>query len=143
MRKTDIAKGHFAKVNELDATNKAAIKELTSLYFDHRQFKKAIEFAGKCEGCENADKVIAISNYRLENYGAAIKGLTAVLAKNPNDAEATYTMGRSYLDMEQYKTAVPWYNKAVQLDTTKNMWAYELGLLYYNLNDFKKCCKII
>lgn len=137
MRKTDIAKGHFTKLYELDPANKAAIRELTSLYFDYRQFQKAIEFAGKCAGCENAEKILAMSNYHLEDYGAAVKGLLCVIAKTPNDAEATYTLGRSYLDMEQYKQAVPYYNKAVELDATKNVWAYELGLLYYNLNDFK------
>ena len=137
MRKTDVAKGLFTKVYEMDPANQNAIKELMALCFDYRQFKKAIEFASKCTGCENAEKILALSNYHLEDYGAAIKGLTNVVAKNPNDAEANYTMGRSYLDMEQYKAAVPWYNKAVQLDATKNLWAYELGLLYYNLNDFK------
>ena len=68
---------------------------------------------------------------------AAVKGLLDVVAKTPNDAEATYTLARSYLDMEQYKLAVPYYNKAVAMDASKNVWAYELGLLYYNLNDFK------
>jgi tetratricopeptide (TPR) repeat protein len=137
MRKTDVAKGVFTKVYEMDATNLAAIKELMTLCFDYRQFKKSVELASKCTGCENAERIIALSNYHMEDYGAAIKGLTNVLAKNPADAEATYTMGRSYLDMEQYKAAVPWYNKAVKLDANKNAWAYELGLLYYNLNDFK------
>ncbi len=137
MRKTDVAKGLFTKVYELDPSNKTAIKELTSLFFDYRQFQQAVEFATKCTGCENAEKILAMSNYHLEDYGAAVKGLLSVLAKNPNDAEATYTLGRSYLDMEQYKAAVPYYNKAVVLDVSKNVWAYELGLLYYNLNDFK------
>lgn len=137
MRKTDVAKGWFTKLYEADPTNQAAIKELTTLYFDYRQFAKAIEFAGKCTGCENAEKIIAISNYHLEDYGAAVKGLLNVVAKNPNDAEATYTLARSYLDMEQYKQAVPYYNKAVAMDASKNVWAYELGLLYYNQNDFK------
>jgi tetratricopeptide (TPR) repeat protein len=137
MRKTDIAKGFFTKVYELDPLNKPAIKELATLCFDYRQFKQAIEFASKCSGCENAERILAISNYHLEDYGAAIKGLSAVVNKNPNDAEAAYTLGRCYMDMEQFKAAIPWYNKAVQLDPTKNIWAYELGLLYYNGNDFK------
>ena len=137
MRKTDIAKGYFTKVTELEPANKAAIKELATLYYDYRQYQKAIEFASKCASCENAERIIAMSNYQLEDYGAAVKGLQSVLTKNPTDAEATYTLGRSYLDMEQYKVAVPYYNKAVQLNPEKNVWAYELGLLYYNLNDFK------
>ncbi len=137
MRKTDIAKGHFTKVYEMEPANKTAIKELTSLYYDYRQFEKAIEFALKCTGCTNAEKIIAMSSYHQEDYGTAVKGLLNVIAKDPTDAEATYTLARSYLDMEQYKAAVPYYNKAVEMDATKNVWAYELGLLYYNLNDFK------
>jgi tetratricopeptide (TPR) repeat protein len=137
MRKTDAAKGLYTKLYEIDPSNKAAISALTTLYFDYRQYQKAIDFASKCTGCENAERIMAISNYHLEDYGAAVKGLLNVLAKNPGDAEAAYNLGRSYLDMEQYQKAVPWYNKAVQLDSTRNVWAYELGLLYYNLNDFK------
>ena len=39
--------------------------------------------------------------------------------------------------MEDYKGAVPYYNKAVVLDGEKTTWMYELGLLYYNNDDFK------
>jgi tetratricopeptide (TPR) repeat protein len=137
MRKTDVAKGHFTKLYELDPSSQVAIRELANLYYDYRQFQKAIEFANKCGSCENAERIIAMSSYHLEDYAAAVKGLSKVVVKNPADAEATYTLGRTYLDMEDYKNAVPWYNKAVTLDPAKNMWAYELGLLYYNQNDFK------
>jgi len=137
MRKTDIAKGLFTKVHELDANDMGAIRELSTIYYDYRQFKQAIAFATKCIGCHDAERIQAMSNYHLEDYAAAVKGLKNVLAKNPADAEATYTLGRTYLDMQEYKAAVPYYNKAVQLDESKNVWAYELGLLYYNLNDFK------
>ena len=137
MRKTDAAKGHFTKLYELDSTSKAAITELTELYFSYHQYQKAIEFAGKCTGCSNAERIIAMSSYRQEDYATAVKGLLNVIAKDATDAEATYTIGRSYLDMEQYTKAVPYYTKAIELDTTKNIWMNELGLLYYNLNDFK------
>jgi tetratricopeptide (TPR) repeat protein len=136
MRKTDAALGYFTKVNELEPANKTAIKELASLYYDYRQFQKAIQFASKCD-CENAERIIAMSNYQLEEYGDAVTGLLKVVAKNPSDAEATYTLGRSYVDMEQYKAAVPYYTKAVNMDPNRNVWAYELGLLHYNLDDFK------
>jgi tetratricopeptide (TPR) repeat protein len=141
MRKTDQAKAHFTKVNELDPSNKAALKELTDLYFSYRQYDKAIEFANKCSDCENAQRIIGISYYQLEDYPAAVKALNAALAKNDKDAEATYTLARAYLDMEEYKKAVPYYEKAVQMDATKNVWQYELGLLYYNNNDYPKAAE--
>lgn len=137
MRKTDAARGHFTKLYELDPTSMAAITELTELYFSYHQYKKAIEFAGKCVGCPNGERIIAMSSYRLEDYATAVKGLLNVIAKDATDAEAIYTIGRSYLDMEQYIKAVPYYTKAIELDATKNVWMNELGLLYYNLNDFQ------
>lgn len=136
MRKTDVAKGHFAKLYELEPTSKAAITELTELYYSYHQYQKAIEFAGKCVGCASAERIIAMSSYKQEDYATAVKGLLNVIAKDATDAEATYTIGRSYLDMEQYTKAVPYYTKAIELDATKNAWMNELGLLYYNLNDF-------
>lgn len=136
MRKTDQALAAFTKVIELDPQNTAAIRELTDLYFSYHQYQKAIDFARKCTDCPNADRVIAMSAYAQEDYATATAGLAKILAKNPNDAEATYAMGRSYLDMEEYKKAVPFYTKAIELDVTKSNWMYELGLLYYTLNDF-------
>jgi Tfp pilus assembly protein PilF len=78
-----------------------------------------------------------MSLYKQEDYAAAEKALLVALAKNPQDAEATYTLARTYLDMEAYKKAVPWYEKAVNMTGSKNAWMYELGLLYYNNNDYK------
>lgn len=137
MSKPDIAIRNFSTLYELEPANKAAIKELTDLYYSYHQYAKAIEFANKCIGCANAERVLAMSSYKKEDYATAIKGLTNVIAKDATDAEATYTIGRSYLDMEQYTKAVPFYTKAIELDATKNSWMNELGLLYYNLNDFQ------
>jgi tetratricopeptide (TPR) repeat protein len=137
MRKIEFAKTNFTKVYEMQPTNKVAIRELTDLYYNYRQYPKAIEFAQKCSDCENAQRVIGMSYYQQEDYPSAEKALKAALAKNANDAEATYTLARTYLDMEEYKKAVPFYEKAVSMEGSKNIWMYELGLLYYNNNDFK------
>ena len=137
MRKTDAAKGYFTKLYELDTTNITAIKELTVLYYDYHQYQKAIEFASKCVGCDNAERIIAMSSYEQDDYATAVNGLLKVTAKDSTDAEAFYTIGRAYIDMEEYDKAVPYYAKAVTLDTTKNVWLYQFGLLYYTLNDFK------
>ena len=137
MHRTDQAKAAFTKVNELDPSNKEAIKQLTDLFYSYRQYAKAIEYAQKCTGCDNANRIIGISLYQQEDYPAAVKALQLAINQNSNDAEATYTLGRTYLDMEEYKKAVPYYEKAVKMDPAKNSWMYELGLLYYNNNDYK------
>lgn len=137
MHKNDNALGFFAKLYELDSTNIEAIRELTLLYFDYHQYQKAIEFANKCTGCTNAERIIAMSSYELEDYATAVNGLLKVTTKDSTDAEAFYTIGRAYIDMEEYAKAVPYYAKATILDTTKNVWLYQFGMLYYTLNDFK------
>ena len=137
MRRTDKAKDNFTKLHELQPGNQEAIKELTALYFNYRQYDKAIEFAKKCNNCEEADRVIGMSYYHQEDYAAAEKALLSAIKRNSNDAEATYTLARNYLDMEEYKKAVPWYQKAVNMPGAKNAWMYELALLFYNNNDYK------
>lgn len=138
MKRTDAAKQHFTKVYELDPKDKTAIRELASLYYNYRQFDKAIEFAGMTPESDNSNRLLGLSYYQTEDYAQAAKYLLVYLSKNPTDAEATYTLGRNYLDMEEYLKAVPYYEKAVQLDQSKNVWMYEQGLLYFTLNDFKK-----
>ena len=78
-----------------------------------------------------------MSYFKLEDYGNAEKKLLGFLAKNPKDAEATYTLGRSYMEMELEGKAIPYYQKAIELDGTKYQWMVELGLLYFNNNSFK------
>ncbi len=137
MRKNDQAIQCFSKVLELEPANLQATGQLMELYYNYRMFAKARELAGKCKGCLNAEKIRAMCAYQDEDYAGAVKGLTAYLAKNPSDPEATYTLARTYLDMENYKQAIPWYNKAVALNEEKNVWSYELGLLYYSQEDYK------
>ena len=137
MKQLHKAKENYSKLYELDPQNKTAIRELMEIYYNYNQFDKAIELAKKCSECENAQRIIGMSLYKLEDYAEAEKALLAVLQKNAQDAEATYTLARNFLDMESYKKAVPWYEKAVAMAGSKNVWMYELGLLYYNNNDYK------
>jgi tetratricopeptide (TPR) repeat protein len=137
MRKTDAARVYFNKLYDLDTTNITVIRELTTLYYDYHQYQKAIEFAYKCVGCAESERIIALCSYQQEDYATAVNGLLKVIAKDSTDAEAIYTIARAYIDMEEYTKAVPYYAKAITLDPTKNLWLYQFGLLYYTLNDFK------
>ena len=137
MRKTDQAKANFLKAYELQPNNMQIIKELTNLYYDYRQWDKAAEFANKCVGCDNAERIIGLCNYETENYVAAEKFLLKAIGKSPEDAIANYTLGRAYMEMEMYRKAVPYFEKAAALNPQKSSWAYELGLLYYNNNNYR------
>jgi tetratricopeptide (TPR) repeat protein len=138
MRRTDAAKADFIKALELDPQNETAIKELTSIYFNYRQYQNALDLALKCKNCANKDRIIAMCYFNMEDYGKAEKLLIAALNKNPKDAELTYTLASNYLNMGLEPKAITWYENAVLLDDKKSKWFFELGLLYSNTNNFKK-----
>jgi tetratricopeptide (TPR) repeat protein len=137
MRRTDLAISSYSKVLEIEPDNSVAAAALMEMYFNYRLYDKAAALAYKCSKLPLSEKIIGMCAYQQEDYGKAIKGLTSYTGKFPTDAEAMYTLARCYLDMEQYAAAVPFYNKAVLLNAEKINWIYELGLLYYTLNDFK------
>lgn len=138
MRKINEAKENFIKANELEPDNKVVLNELMHLYFDYHQYEKALELANKCADCKGAEKIIALSYYQKEDYGNAEKALLALVAKYPEDAVSHYTLGRCYLELEAEKKAVTHYEKAVSLDTANKNWLYEMALLYYTVNDYKR-----
>lgn len=141
MRKMDAALGNFTKAYQLQPDNNETIQELSTLYFNNRQFEKAIELAKKCNTCTDADRIFGMSYYNLEDYGQAQTYLEKSLKKNNKDAEAAYTLGRTYIELENEKAAIPQYQNAVTLEPTRSSWIYELGLIYYNQEDYKNALK--
>jgi tetratricopeptide (TPR) repeat protein len=132
---------NYEKAYQLDPENNEVIKELSSLYFNNRQFPKAIDLAQKCNNCDNTYRILGMSNYYIEDYAKAEKYLKMALSKNDKDAQATYTLGLTYLELENEKSAIEEYQKAIVLEPTRNLWMYELGLICYNQNDYKSALK--
>ncbi|MEO6219452.1 MAG: tetratricopeptide repeat protein [Ginsengibacter sp.] len=141
MRKISDAQKNFTKAYELEPSNPEVIKELAQLYFNNRQFQKAIELAQKCNTCTDADRILGMSYYQTEDYGKAQNYLLRAIAKNDKDAESAYTLGRTYLELENEQNAIPQFKKAITIEPSRNVWMYELGLIHYNQNDFKNALK--
>lgn len=135
------ANQNFEKAYQLQPENNEVIKQLTQLYFNNRQYQKAIDLVQKCVGCENSDQIKGTGYYHLEDYGKAQEYLQKAIAKNNKDANAHYTLGRTFLELENEKSAITSYINAIQLDSTKFQWKYELGLIFYNQNDYKNALK--
>lgn len=125
----------FNKAYELEPQNKEVIKALMTLHYNSRQNQKAIDMANKCD-CEESDRIIGMSYYRLEDYGKAESFLMKALKKNENDGEAAYTLGLTYMELEKDKDAITYFQKAVTASPEKSNWQYELGLLYYNASNY-------
>lgn len=141
MRKIYDAQKNFTKAYELAPSNPEVIKQMAELYFNNRQFQKAIEFAGKSNSCPDADRIIGMSYYQTEDYSKAEASLKKAIAKNNKDAEAAYTLGRTYLELENEKAAIPQFENAIAIEPTRNVWMYELGLVYYSQQNYKSALK--
>ena len=100
MRKTDVAKNNFTKVNEIEPANTDAIKELVDLFYSYHQYANAIDFAKKCTSCTNNEKTVALCYFQMEDYVNAEKILLKLIPKNPADAQMAYTLGKTYMEME-------------------------------------------
>lgn len=131
---------NFNKAYELDPGNKTVIVSLMQWNFNSRQNQKAIEFADQC-ACEEADRVKGMSYYRIEDYGKAESFLLKALKKNPADAEAAYSLARTYMELDNRKLTMTYYQMAVDADPKRSNWHYELALLYFNANDYKNAVK--
>lgn len=140
MRNIGKAYQNFSKAYELDPKNNEVINQLATLSFNNRQFQKAIELAQKCVNCEDASRILGMSYYNLEDYGKAEKYLKDAIGKNAYDAYAAYTLGQTYLELENGKDAIVQFQKAIELES-KSQWMYELGLICYNQNDYKSALK--
>ena len=129
---------NFLKVRELDPSNIIAVKELMELYYNYRQYAKAIELAQLCKECTTANRIVALCYYQQEDYTKAEKALLPIVAKNNNDAEAAYALARTYMEIKQQKGMLEYYEKAIAADSTKATWMNELGVIYYSAGNYRK-----
>lgn len=146
LRKYYQAKETYKKLLSLGETSGANYKQLLQLSFNLKAYDDAILYANSLKKVAPSEKVnfyLGKINYDRENYGDALKYLTAASKEDPKNAEIPYMIGRSYADMLNYTLAIPFYQKAIELDGSKYGWIYELGLICYAQNDNKNALKYI
>src|SRR5205085_11625274 len=80
---------------------------------------------------------LARKQYQEENYAEVIKLLNKAAVEEPQNPQVPYLMGRAYVDMSNYKKAAGYLEKAIAMDSAKNNWIYECGLVYYAIPDYK------
>lgn len=144
LRKYPQAKDMYKKLEELGDQSPATYKQLMDLSFNLKHNDDVITYANKLKKVDPSQKInfyIGKIHYQQESYGDAIKHLTAASKEDDQNAEAPYMIARSYADMQNYKQAIPFFLKAIELDTSKNSWLYELALIYYAIHDDKNALK--
>ncbi|MES1220200.1 MAG: tetratricopeptide repeat protein, partial [Bacteroidota bacterium] len=144
LRKYGQARETYKKLVELGDASANNYRQLMNLSVSLKQQDDAILYATKLKQVEPTAKVnfvIGKVNYERENYGDAIQYLAVAEKEEPENAEIPYMVARSYGDMMNYKQSISYFQKAIQLDTSKNNWVYELGLICYAIHDDKNALK--
>lgn len=146
LRKYALAIESYKKLVQMGDVSANTYQQLMTLSFNFRKYDDVILYAGKLKQADPSAQTsfyLGKAYYDQGNYGEAIKHLNVATKEQPQNAEAPYMIARSYADMMNYKQSVPYFLKAIELDTTKNNWIYELGLIYYAIPDDKNALKYI
>ncbi|MET0635202.1 MAG: tetratricopeptide repeat protein [Chitinophagaceae bacterium] len=146
LRKYHQSKETYKQLVDLGDRTAVNYQQLVNLSFNLKQQDDVILYAEKLKAVDPSAKIsfyVGKVHYEQENYGEAIKYLTAASKEDPANAEAPYMIARSYADMLNYKLCVPFFQKAIELDPSKNSWMYELGLIYYAMHEDKQALKYI
>lgn len=146
LRKYNQARETYKKLESLGEVSAVNYKQLLTLSYNLKQPDDVILYAGKLKKADPSEKVnfyLGKVHYDRENYGEAIQALNAAAKEDPSNAEVPYMIARSYADMLNYKQSIPFFLKAIELDASKPYWIYELGLIYYAMNDSKNALKYI
>lgn len=146
LRRYGPAREMFKKLVSLGDESAANFKQLLTLSFQLKQNDDVLLYAGKLKKADPSEKVayyIGRVNYDNDNYGEAIKALNEAAKEDPANAEVPYLIAHSYADMMNYKLAVPFFQKAIELKPTETYWIYELGLICYAMHDDKNALKYI
>jgi tetratricopeptide (TPR) repeat protein len=62
---------------------------------------------------------------------ARVKELTATIASDPKNADATLQLANTYFDGERYADAITWYEQVLKLDPKNVDASTDLGVSYY------------
>jgi tetratricopeptide (TPR) repeat protein len=146
LRKYTFARDNYKKLVELGDATAANYKQLVTLSFQLKQHDDVLTYAARLKQLDPSEKLsyyIGRVQYEQDNYGEAIKTLNEAAKEDPANAEIPYMIAHSFADMMNYKQAVPYFQKAIELNPSQNYWIYELGLICYAMHDDKNALKYI
>ncbi len=113
--------------------NKVYLASLIEMTFLMRQFDKTIKYAdllGKKDVSESNDlsQWVGKTYYNQERYTKALEYFLPLSAKK-QDAKLFYDIAQCYMELDQYKKSVEFYEKALTVRYDKT-WENELALVY-------------
>lgn len=143
LRRYAQAKEKFLQLEKMGDKSDSTYRQLMLLSFNARQFDDAIKYAltlKKQNINEETAWYIGKAYYEKEDLGNAIKYLGFAAKEDATNAEIPYTIARCYADMMNYKEAISYFQKAIELNPNPR-WIYETALIYYAIPDEQNSLK--
>jgi tetratricopeptide (TPR) repeat protein len=143
LRRYAQARDKFLQLESMGDKSDSTYRQLTLLSFNTRKWDDAIKYALLLKKQNVNEKLawyIGKSYYEKEDLGNAIKYFGFAAKEDPANAEIPYNIARAYADMMNFKEAIPYFLKAIELKPDPR-WIYETALIYYALPDEQNSLK--
>jgi tetratricopeptide (TPR) repeat protein len=144
LRRYPQAREKYMQLESMGDKTDSVYKQLMLLSFTMRQFDDAIKYASMLKKNNPAQKTayyMGKAYYEKEDLGNAIKYLDAAIKEDGQNPEPPYLIAKAYADMQNYKAAIPYFQKATALNPGQSYWIYEMALIYYAANDDQNSLK--
>ncbi|WBL24259.1 tetratricopeptide repeat protein [Zunongwangia sp. HGR-M22] len=142
---------------------KKAINELNKIIELNEKDAKAYFLRGKLNatlkisnGCEDAKKAADLGHKEAKlvydqycnktdkrDLKEKINNLENIAKQFPEKPEPFYNIGNIYFDNREYKKAIAYYNKAINIDENYSAAIFNKGVCTINLKEFEKGCELI
>jgi len=126
---------------KIDSTNLEYLHLLADVYLDYYKSRLALETMEKAVTLhpESTLSKLKLSEFQLilKKHDGALQTLNNLLATDPVNAEAFFMIGQVYKDQEKYKSAIPYFQEAVENDPDLIDGWINLGQLYHALGNEK------
>ncbi len=146
LRRYGQSREKYKKLESLGDNSSATLKKIMLLSFQLKQSDDVITYAAKLKNADPAEPVayyVAKVDYDKDDYGEALHYLKFAALEDSLNAEIPYMQAHTYADMENYKQAVPYFQKAISMKPDNPEWIYELGLICYAMRDDMNALKYI
>lgn len=138
-QQTESAKQQFLVLLKKEPFHKAALQNMAELYYEQKAFEDALTLALQAQeaGAIRMEKMIGLCYYHLDHADNAIRHLFKALDEEPDNPAVPYKIAQVLALKERYTESIEYYHASLRIDSTQANLFFELGMIYYNMADFK------
>jgi tetratricopeptide (TPR) repeat protein len=137
------AEKSLRKALELDSTFAMAYSRLAQLkwwagrWSERELLDKAVKSSGRV-GQKEQFYIKYLEALLTGNNNRAITELQKIVKRYPDEKEAFEWLGAAYANLSQFGQAIPYYNKAIEIDPLYKLAYNDLAYAYNDMGDFEK-----